>query len=93
MPQWKRKVGTAQPDRSNGYATGLIALVLQQSGVSRDDAGLRCGLLRAMYGGSKATRTGGTATSAPIHRTRFRGFAMSRVILWRMPRRPLRHLR
>ena len=44
MPHWKRKVGTAQPDRSDGYATGLIALVLQQSGVSRDDARLRCGL-------------------------------------------------
>jgi hypothetical protein len=37
MPRWSRRDGTAPSERSDGYATGLIALVLQQSGVSASD--------------------------------------------------------
>jgi squalene-hopene/tetraprenyl-beta-curcumene cyclase len=35
---WKRHDGTAQETRSDGYATGLITLALQQAEFSREDA-------------------------------------------------------
>jgi len=44
MPNWKREDGTSQPDGSDGYATGLITLVLQESGVARTDTRLLRGL-------------------------------------------------
>ena len=40
IPRWSRRDGTAASERSDGYATGFIALVLQQSGVSASDARL-----------------------------------------------------
>jgi squalene-hopene/tetraprenyl-beta-curcumene cyclase len=40
MPRWSRRDGTASSERSDGFATGFIALVLQQSGVSASDARL-----------------------------------------------------
>jgi squalene-hopene/tetraprenyl-beta-curcumene cyclase len=39
--QWKRSDGTPQEAKSDGYATGLIALALQQSGVSSENAQLK----------------------------------------------------
>lgn len=42
--EWKRKDGTPQEMKSDGYATGLITLALQQAGVSPEDAQLRRGL-------------------------------------------------
>jgi squalene-hopene/tetraprenyl-beta-curcumene cyclase len=44
MPHWKRKDGKSPANRSDGYATGLITLVLQESGVSLADTRLRRGL-------------------------------------------------
>jgi squalene-hopene/tetraprenyl-beta-curcumene cyclase len=41
---WKRADGTPQETRSDGYATGFIAFVLQQAGVPREDAQLKRGL-------------------------------------------------
>ena len=41
---WKRSDGTAQEVKSDGYATGLITFVLQQAGVSLEDARLKRGL-------------------------------------------------
>ena len=41
---WKRGDGTSQETRSDGYATGLITFVLQQSGIGREDARLNRGL-------------------------------------------------
>ena len=41
MPVWKRHDGASLPDTSDGYATGLIALVLQESGVPTSDLRLR----------------------------------------------------
>ena len=41
---WKRSDGTPQEAKSDGYATGLITFVLQQAGVSREDAQLKRGL-------------------------------------------------
>jgi squalene-hopene/tetraprenyl-beta-curcumene cyclase len=41
MPSWKRHDGSSPPDVSDGYATGLISLVLQESGVPTSDARLR----------------------------------------------------
>jgi squalene-hopene/tetraprenyl-beta-curcumene cyclase len=41
---WKRKDGTPQETASDGYATGLITFVLQQAGVSRENAKLKRGL-------------------------------------------------
>jgi len=41
---WKRDDGTPQEANSDGYATGLITFVLQQSGVSLENAQLRRGL-------------------------------------------------
>ena len=41
---WKRRDGHAPDSGSDGYATGLIALVLQDSGVPRSDARLSHGL-------------------------------------------------
>jgi squalene-hopene/tetraprenyl-beta-curcumene cyclase len=38
---WKRTDGTPQESSSDGYATGLISLALQQSGIPRDNAQLR----------------------------------------------------
>lgn len=34
--EWKRRDGTALETKSDGYATGLVAFVLQKAGVSRD---------------------------------------------------------
>jgi squalene-hopene/tetraprenyl-beta-curcumene cyclase len=41
MPDWKRRDGTAQAHDSDGYATGLISLVLQQAGTPPQDARLQ----------------------------------------------------
>jgi squalene-hopene/tetraprenyl-beta-curcumene cyclase len=38
---WKRADGTALETRSDGYATGLVALALQESGVTRDQPQLQ----------------------------------------------------
>lgn len=44
MPDWKRHDGTAQPRGSDGYATGLVTLALQQSGIAPTDVRLQRGL-------------------------------------------------
>jgi rhamnogalacturonan endolyase len=41
---WQRRDKTPFETKSDGYATGLVALALQQSGTSRDHAGLKRGL-------------------------------------------------
>src|SRR5215471_8827148 len=41
---WKRADGTPQETASDGYATGLITLVLQQTGMSYENAKLKLGL-------------------------------------------------
>jgi len=41
---WKRADGTAQETSSDGYATGLITFVLQQTSMSPDNANLKRGL-------------------------------------------------
>ena len=41
---WKRADGTPQETSSDGYATGLITFVLQQAGMSAEDANLKRGL-------------------------------------------------
>jgi squalene-hopene/tetraprenyl-beta-curcumene cyclase len=41
---WKRADGTSQETASDGYATGLITFVLQQAGISRENANLQRGL-------------------------------------------------
>ena len=41
---WKRADGTSQETTSDGYATGLITFVLQQAGMSRENAKLKRGL-------------------------------------------------
>jgi squalene-hopene/tetraprenyl-beta-curcumene cyclase len=41
---WKRADGTSQETRSDGYATGLITLVLQRGGISPENAKLKRGL-------------------------------------------------
>jgi squalene-hopene/tetraprenyl-beta-curcumene cyclase len=38
---WKRHDGTPLETRSDGYATGMIAFILQQAGVSRENAQLK----------------------------------------------------
>jgi squalene-hopene/tetraprenyl-beta-curcumene cyclase len=42
---WKRHDGTPQEALSDGYATGLIAFVLEQAGISRENAQLKQGLV------------------------------------------------
>lgn len=44
IPDWKRRDGQALSPDSDGYATGLTALVLQDSGLPRSDARLSRGL-------------------------------------------------
>jgi len=41
---WKRTDGTPQETRSDGYATGLITFILQQAGISAENAKLKGGL-------------------------------------------------
>jgi len=41
---WKRTDGTSQETTSDGYATGLITFVLQQAGISPENAKLKRGL-------------------------------------------------
>jgi squalene-hopene/tetraprenyl-beta-curcumene cyclase len=41
---WKRHDGTPQENGSDGYATGLITFLLQQSGIPSDDPALKRGL-------------------------------------------------
>ncbi len=41
---WKRHDGTPQQTQSDGYATGLVAFALQESGISRENAQLKKGL-------------------------------------------------
>lgn len=41
---WKRRDKTELETRSDGYATGLVSYAFEQSGIARDDAGLRQGL-------------------------------------------------
>jgi squalene-hopene/tetraprenyl-beta-curcumene cyclase len=42
--QWKRADGTSQETMSDGYATGLVTLVLQRAGISPENAKLKRGL-------------------------------------------------
>ena len=42
--EWKRADGTSQATTSDGYATGLITLVLQRAGISSENAKLKRGL-------------------------------------------------
>lgn len=44
MPAWHRRDGTPEPSGSDGYATGLITLVVQLCGVPQGDARLQRGL-------------------------------------------------
>jgi squalene-hopene/tetraprenyl-beta-curcumene cyclase len=44
IPDWKRRDRSRFPDVSDGYATGLISLVLKESGVPTSDPRLRRGL-------------------------------------------------
>lgn len=41
MGTWKRRDGTALETKSDGYATGLIAFVLQEAGVSNEQSQLK----------------------------------------------------
>jgi squalene-hopene/tetraprenyl-beta-curcumene cyclase len=41
---WQREDGTPQVEKSDGYATGFIVMVLQQLGMSRDDVHVKQGL-------------------------------------------------
>jgi squalene-hopene/tetraprenyl-beta-curcumene cyclase len=41
---WKRNDGTPLETKSDGYATGVIAFVLQQTGLPRDNVELQKGL-------------------------------------------------
>jgi len=44
LGSWKRIDGSALDTRSDGYATGLVTLVLQQTGLSRQDPHIARGL-------------------------------------------------
>ncbi len=44
LGSWKRGDGTALDGKSDGYATGLVVLVLQRTGIPRTDAHVRKGL-------------------------------------------------
>jgi squalene-hopene/tetraprenyl-beta-curcumene cyclase len=44
MPNWKRHDGSSPPNTSDGYATGLITLVLEESGAPAADPRLSRGL-------------------------------------------------
>jgi hypothetical protein len=44
VPGWKRHDDTPLETKSDGYATGLVALALQQAGVGRDQPALQRGL-------------------------------------------------
>ena len=55
LGQWKRSDGTAVDTTSDGYATGVVALALQQAGVSSDDARLRRGLAWLVQHQDRAT--------------------------------------
>ena len=41
---WKRHDGTPQEGKSDGYATGLVTLALQQAGISRENAQYKRGI-------------------------------------------------
>ena len=41
LPNWRRRDGSRQPTDSDGYATGLVALALQEGGVAASDPRLR----------------------------------------------------
>jgi len=43
--EWKREDGTPQETKSDGYATGLIILALQEAGITPDDARMKSGLV------------------------------------------------
>jgi hypothetical protein len=42
---WERRDGTPLDTKCDGYATGLIAFVLQQAGMSREQAQVKRGLV------------------------------------------------
>ncbi|MBV9406250.1 MAG: hypothetical protein JO211_12970, partial [Acidobacteriaceae bacterium] len=42
--EWKRRDGTPQETRSDGFATGLVTLALQEAGIPADQTQLRHGL-------------------------------------------------
>ena len=62
MPAWRRRDGTAQPSGSDGYATGLVTLVLQLSGVPQSDPRLQRGL--AWLRTHQSLWTGGWTTAS-----------------------------
>jgi len=68
MPAWRRHDGTAQPSGSDGYATGLVTLALQLSGVPQSDPRLRRGL--AWLRTHQSRWTGGWSAASMNHRFR-----------------------
>ncbi len=50
---WKRRDSTALETKSDGYATGQIAFILQQAGVSREQKPVKQGLAWLMENQSK----------------------------------------
>jgi squalene-hopene/tetraprenyl-beta-curcumene cyclase len=44
LGSWKRSDSSAPDSNSDGYATGLVLMTLQRSGLSKDDARIRKGL-------------------------------------------------
>jgi len=55
MESWKRRDGTPLETASDGYATGLVAFVLQQAGVPRTQPALKNALSWLTHNQDKAT--------------------------------------
>jgi squalene-hopene/tetraprenyl-beta-curcumene cyclase len=68
MPGWQRRDGTAPPSGSDGYATGLVTLVLQLSGVAASDPRLQHGL--AWLRSHQSLWSGDWSTASMNHRVR-----------------------
>jgi squalene-hopene/tetraprenyl-beta-curcumene cyclase len=51
---WKRHDGTPLETRSDGYATGVVTLALQEAGMKRDEPQLKRGLTWLMLNQDKA---------------------------------------
>ena len=66
---WKRADGTPQQNASDGYATGLITFVLQQAGISPDNAQLMRGLawLSANQDKTEGSWTSYSLNKSPEH--------------------------
>jgi squalene-hopene/tetraprenyl-beta-curcumene cyclase len=68
MPGWKRHDGSSPPDTSDGYATGLITLVLQESGIPTSDP--RLGRSLAWLLGNQSHWNGRWSAESPNGRRR-----------------------